>query len=163
MKPAFLMPPIEADPYFWMFEVGSNKLGVHQHVGWCMKLGERIVLLDSEEKCVLLEPILEVEEERLFTFLGDIKKEYPAYAWTIDRFPKVMLLKHVFHTSCSGYWPEKALTWLKTDSSIQNLFHDELERFIENKVMPQDARQRARKILQGLPSDTLGTAPLPLN
>lgn len=146
MKIVFLAPAIEAPPYCWLFEIGLNRLGVHQHDGWCMKLGDRIVFLDSEDKCVPLGPILEVEEKLFFNFLRDAEEEHPAYANSIDRFPKVMLLKHVFHTSFSGYWPEKALTWLKADPSVQNLFSEELENFVENKIMPQSVRQKAKKI-----------------
>jgi hypothetical protein len=150
MNTVFLAPPIEAHPYCWLLEIGSNKLGVHQDAGWCMKMDERVLLLDSEGKCVPLEPILEVEENLFFKFLQDVRKEVPSYADAIDQFPKVMLLKHVFHTAYSGYWPQKALNWLSADSGIQNLFQDELEIFAKNKVMPQAARQQARRILHRL-------------
>ena len=115
-----------------------------------MKMGEQMLLLDSEDKCIPLEPILEVDENLFFKFLQDARKEFPTYADSIDRFPKVMLLKYAFHTSYSGYWPQKALTWLNADPGIQNLFQKELEIFAKNKVMPQGARQQARAILQRL-------------
>jgi hypothetical protein len=150
MNPIFFAPPIEAFPYFWLVKIGSNKFGVHQDAGWYMKMGERLLLLDSEEKCVPLEPILEVDVNLFFKFLHDVGKESPAYAESIDRFPKVLLLKHVFHTSFSGYWPQKALTWLSADPGIQNLFQTELQIFSGNKVMPQGARQQAKRILQRL-------------
>jgi hypothetical protein len=150
MKTVFLAPPFVAVPYCWLFEIGLNKLGVHQRDGWCMKLGERIVLLDSEDKCVPLEPILDVDEKLFFNFLQEASLELPAYADSIALFPKVPLLKHVFHTSFSGYWPERAIAWLDADPSIQGLFQDELEKLILNKVMPQGLRQRAKRILQRL-------------
>lgn len=150
MKITFLAPAIEVAPYCWIFEIGSNRLGVHQSDGWCMKLSDRIVFLDSEDKCVPLEPILDVEEALFFNFLREVKMTYPAYAKSIDRFPKILLLKHVFHTSFSGYWPEKALSWLTADASVQKNFYYELKKFTENKVMPQGIRQNAKKILQSL-------------
>lgn len=153
MRTAFLTPPIAAGQYCWLAELGSNKLGVHIKDGWCMQLGERLFLLDSEDKCVPLEPILEVEESVFFNFLDEARKAFPAYSASIDRFPKVMLLKHVFHTSFSGYWPEKALTWLDADPRIQSLFQEELQIFTEKKTMPQGARQKARKILKYLLRD----------
>jgi hypothetical protein len=150
MNTIFLVPPIEASPYLWLVKIGSNKLGVHQDAAWFMKMGDRLLLLDSEEKCVPLEPILEVDVNLFFKFLQDVRKEVPSYADVIDQFPKVMLLKHVFHTAYSGYWPQMALNWLNADPGIQNLFQDELEIFAKNKVMPQAARQQARRILHRL-------------
>lgn len=147
MKIAFLTPPIDASPYCWLVEIGPNKLGVHVNDGWCMQLGERLIVLDSEGKCVPLEPILELEENAFFNFLEDVKKAFPAYAAAINHFPKVILLKHVFHTSFSGYWPERALTWLDADPGIQSLLQEELRMFAEKKTMPQGARQKARRIL----------------
>lgn len=146
----FLAPPCEAAPYCWIFEIGTIKFGVHQTDGWCMKLDERILDFSSENRCVPLGPILDVDEGEFFNLLAGLKRQIPAYADSIDRFPKVMLLKHIFHTSFSGYWPEKALAWLNNDRESQPLFRKELEGLIENKAMPQGVRQRAKKILRTL-------------
>jgi hypothetical protein len=54
------------------------------------------------------------------------------------------------HRSVQVARPGKALTWLIADPSIQGRFHDELMAFVENKAMSQGARQKARRILQGL-------------
>ena len=113
---------------------------------------ERFVFFDSEEQCVPLGPILEMEEVKFSDFLESAAASNSDYSESIRRFPKELLLKHVFHTSFSGYWPEKALAWLISDENIQPLFKDELEKFIENKTMPQGARQRAKKIVKSIQS-----------
>lgn len=117
-----------------------------------------IVLIEPEQHCVslvwrgmLLHDLgasMRIAEVRMRSLdEGDIARNWPN---SIDRFPKVMFLKHVFHASFSGYWPEKALTWLKADPSVQKYFSCELEQFVNSKVMPQGVRQRAKKILQSL-------------
>lgn len=151
MEIRFLAPPMDVPPYCWLIEIGPRRLGVHEHNGWCMQVDERIVFIDSEDRCMPLAPILELDERMFFDFLRDTEKLVPAYVESIRRFPKSLLIKHVFHTSFSGYWPEKALAWLIADKGIQPQFRDELARFIENKVMPQGARQMARRIVRGLP------------
>jgi hypothetical protein len=146
----FLAPPVDLPPYLWLIKVGPRKLGIHQHKGWCMQVDEQVVFFDSEDKCVPLAPILEVEGEKLFEFLQSAALVNSSQSECINKFPKVLLLKHVFHTSFSGYWPERALGWLGTDKAIQPLFRDELERFVQNKTMPQGARQKAKRIVQSL-------------
>ena len=151
MKITFLALPIEAPPYFWLIEMGSRKLGVHKQKGWCMQLTDgRLILLDSEDRCMPLGPILEIEERKLFDFLEGAAASNPNYSESIRRFPKEFLLKHIFHTSVTGYWPERALVWLAADKTLQPLFKDELEKFIQNKVMPQGARQKAKKIVRSI-------------
>ncbi len=150
MDVSFFMPPVDVAPYCWLIEMGSRKLGVHQRDGWCMQLDAQLVFFNSEEKCVPLAPILEVEEKKFFGFLESAAISNPTYSESIRKFPKELLLKHVFHTSFSGYWPERALAWLAADKNLQPLFKDELERFVQNKVMPQGARQEARRIVQSL-------------
>ena len=150
MEITFLMPPLEASPYCWLIEVGTRKLGVHRHDGWCMQLDNRLVIFDSEDKCMPLSPILEVEAQKFADFLKTAEISAPNYSKVIRQFPKELLLKHIFHTSFSGYWPERALAWLIDDDNLQSLFENELEKFIYNKVMPQGARQRAKKIVHSL-------------
>lgn len=152
MKPVLIVPPIEALPYCWLFQIGLNKLGVHQQDGWCIKMQDHVLLIDSEEKCVLIEPLLEIDLDIFVKFLDDVKSLIPLYAASIDQFPKVLLLKYVFNTSVSGYWPDKALPWLIADPSAQNPIYDQLVKFAENKGMPQRARQQVRKILHNLRS-----------
>lgn len=150
MEITFLMPPLEASPYFWLIKIGTTRVGVHKFEGWCMQLDGRTVILDSEDKCMPLAPILEIEAKKLFGFLKAAEAYAPDYAEVLHRFPKELLLKHVFHTSFSGYWPDRALAWLIDDSNLQPLFVDELRKFIDNKVMPQGARQRAAKIVKAI-------------
>lgn len=138
------------DPHLWIAEIGRTKVGVHQVDGWCMLLDDKIVPLDSEEHCMPLLPILEIDERQFFDFLQSVSNSNEAYSKVIAKFPKELLLKHVFHTSFSGYWPEKALVWLLDDKDIQPSFREELTQFSENSVMPQGARQRAKKILKAV-------------
>lgn len=153
MKITFLIPQIEVSPYCWLIEMESRKLGVHNQNGWCMQLTDgQVIFFDSEDQCVPLGPILETDAENFFAFLENVAASNSGYAESIRRFPKALLLKHIFHTSFSGYWPERALGWLAVDKAIQPLFKDELEKFIQNKVMPQGARQKAKRIIQNLSS-----------
>jgi hypothetical protein len=148
MKTIFFMPPLESSPYCWLMSIGSSKLGVHRLNGWCMQLDDRIIFFDSEDRCVPLVPILEIDPKEFTVFLKEVSNRALNYSEVIHRFPKESLLKHIFHTSFSGYWPEKALVWLKDDVELQPLFEAELKKFINNKVMSQRVRQFARKILQ---------------
>ena len=99
---------------------------------------------------MLLMPVLEIESKKFSDFLKEVEISAPDYSDVIRRFPKYLLLKHVFHTSVSGYWPERALAWLKDDADIQPLFENELEKFVNQKTMPQNARQTAKKIVNSL-------------
>ncbi|MDR1275968.1 MAG: hypothetical protein LBL72_06280 [Candidatus Accumulibacter sp.] len=162
MNPGFLAPPQEAAPYCWLIEIGSTKLGVHRRDGWCALLDERLIFFDSEEKCMLLMPILEIETEKFLDFLKGAELHAPAYSNAIRRFPKALLLKHVFHTAFSGYWIEKALAWLVDDNTLQALFEQELQKIIDRKIMPQAVRQKARKIVKSLREGAKNAAhPLP--
>jgi hypothetical protein len=146
----FLIPPVQASECLWLLQFDRRKLGVHKVAGWCMQLDGRTVSIDSEEKCVPLIPVLELEEAKFVEFLREMEKAYPEFAARIHEFPKGLLLKHVFHTSVSGYWPEKALTWLVNDRALQSSFTKELEVFSTNRVMPQRARQIANKLVRDL-------------
>jgi hypothetical protein len=115
-----------------------------------MKLDERLVLFNSEDSCVPLVPILDVDQKDFSAFLQSAAASVPGFAEIIRRFPKELLLKHVFHASFSGYWPERALAWLSADEGLQSRFREELEAFVGNKVMPQGARQKAKRIVQSL-------------
>ena len=147
MKIVFNEVAIESSPFCWLIEIGSHKLGVHQNNGWCMQLDGRIILFDSEDKCVPLGPILEIELGELLNYLKRAADANPMYSDSIRKFPIELLLKHIFHTSFSGYWPEKALGWLDVEKNLQLAFKEELEKFASNKTMPQAARQKAQKML----------------
>ncbi|MES2407097.1 MAG: hypothetical protein V4528_07230 [Pseudomonadota bacterium] len=113
-----------------------------------MQLNGNLVFFNSEDKCVPLVPILELEEKKFLDFLESAALLSPIGSECMRTFPKELLLRHVFHTSFSGYWPERALAWLETDKSLHPLFKDELEKFMQNKVMPQGARQKAKRMVQ---------------
>jgi hypothetical protein len=151
MKIIFLTPRIDTTPYFWLIDMGTRKLGLHKSNGWCMELPDgRLIFFDSEEKCVPLGPILETDEQTFNEFLEKIVASNPDYSESIKKFPKELLLKHIFHTSVTGYWPERALAWLASDRDLCPLFRDELEIFIKNKKMPQGARQKAKKLIKSI-------------
>jgi hypothetical protein len=84
--------------------------------------------------------------------LKRVSKAAPALAKVVDSFPKETLLKHIFHTSYSSYWPERALEWLAADQDLWSKFRDELMMFATNKTMPQGARQRAQRMLRATES-----------
>jgi len=150
MEITFLIPTQQASPYCWLMKIGSMKLGVHKDNGWCMQFDSQLVFFDSEDKCMPLMPLLEIESKKIFDFLKIVEISASNYSEVVRRFPKELLIKYVFHTSCSGYWPEKALAWLVEDDALQPLFKDELIEFINNKVMPQGARQKAKKLIRTL-------------
>lgn len=145
-----LQQPIEEFPYCWLIQSGQGKLGVNKNNGWCVGIGDQIIFFNSEEKCVPLVPLLDIEEKKFFDFLNRTMLVKPDYADAIKRFPKVLLLKHVFNSSFSGYWPERALEWIVADKHIQSSLKDELTRFAQNKAMPQRARQKAERIVRRL-------------
>jgi hypothetical protein len=128
--------------------MGNRKLGVHHDQGWCMQIDDKVVCIDSEQNCVPLAPILEVEAASLWDFLMEASKMIPSHSAWIKKFPAEMLLKHIFNTSFSGYWPEKALAWVASDKNLQTALRANLEKFINNNVMPQAARQKAKKLVQ---------------
>lgn len=150
MKISFLAPPTVLSPYCWLIEMGSRKLGVHQKNGWCMQLEAQVVFFDSEDMCVPLMPILEIDAQQFSDLLANAAIMNHTYSECIIAFPKELLIKHVFRTSCSDYWPERALSWLSFYKTIQSLFKTELEEFVLNKVMSQGVRQKAKKMLKEL-------------
>jgi hypothetical protein len=150
MKVNLEVTKTSGDPHLWVAGIGRAKLGVHQEDGWCMQIDNKIVLLDSEDRCMPLLPVLEIDERQFFEFLQNAANSNAAFSKVIAKFPKELLLKHVFHTSFTGYWPEKALAWLLDDKDLQPVFRAELLHFSENSVMPQGARQKAQKILKAL-------------
>lgn len=138
--------------YCWLIDIGGLLVGVHAESGWCVRINESVLVLDAENKYVPLGPLLEVPAEKFFAFLEQAAMANPSYGQQIRGFPKETLLKHIFHTSYSSYWPERALTWLATDRALWPKFREELQLFSTNKVMPQAARQHAQKMLQALES-----------
>jgi hypothetical protein len=142
-----LSPPIEEPPYCWLVKSERGKLGVKKDNGWCICLEERVIFFNNEEKCVPLVQVLELDEQAFFVFLGDAMSLKPDYAEAIRNFPKLLLLKHVFNSSFSGYWPERALEWISSDQQMQFLLRNELDRFSKNRVMPQRARQIAKRMV----------------
>ncbi|MDO8312663.1 MAG: hypothetical protein Q7T25_12055 [Sideroxyarcus sp.] len=150
MNNIFLAPAIEEPPFLWLMEMGGRKVGVNQVDGWCMLLDDHPIFFNSEERCALLAPVLEIDEEKFLEFLENSAISNPIYGEKIRDFPQTALLKHIFHSSYSGYWPEKALAWLAIDKVLQQNFKVELEDFMKNKIMPQRSRQIAKKMLNGL-------------
>lgn len=138
--------------YCWLLTIDGRQLGVHLHNGWCMDIDGQMACIDEEYKCVRLLPLLERAPATFAAQLQLAEQTYPAFAASIASFPKLMLMKHVFHTSVSGYWPERALAWLADDASLQPALRHELDAFAHNKVMPQDLRQRAKRMLRNMPT-----------
>ena len=147
MQISLISPPENISPYCWLVKLGGNKLGIHKVFGWCMQLTERVIYFDSESMCMPLLPILEMKVNDFKEFIRGASELNPDYVESIRLFPKVALLKYVFHSSSSGYWPEKALAWLDGDNDLYPQFRIELDELVKNKVMYQGSRQKAKKIL----------------
>lgn len=148
MKIRLLEPATEEGSYCWLINLGGCLVGVHVQAGWCVRIEGSVVVLDAESKYVPLGPLLETPSAELTAFLQRAAEAMPAWRAQILAFPKEVLLKHIFHTSYSSYWPERALAWLATDQELWPQFREELERFSKNKVMSQGARQHAQQMLK---------------
>lgn len=148
MEVKLLDPAVKDDSYCWLISLGGSFIGVHAQAGWCMCIGDSVLVLDAESKFVPLGPLLEMQPAEFFAFLKTAATTNQYFAHQIEKFPWEMMLKHVFHTSYSSYWPERALVWLETDQALWPKFQNELLTFSNNKVMPQRARQRARNMLR---------------
>lgn len=149
MKVKLIEPVNETGSYCWLIDLEGRLVGVQSDTGWCLCIDDRVTILDSESKFVLLGPLLDVPEADFSAFLKRVSATTtPSWSNLIQAFPKEMLLKHIFHTSYSSYWPERALSWLAADQLLWSNFRDELKAFSTNKAMPQAARQRARKMLR---------------
>ena len=148
MKARLIEPMLEEGSYCWLIDLGGRLVGVHAQTGWCVRVEDRVIALDSESKFVPLGPVLDVPEADFAAFLKRAAVAAPAWSRLVQSFPKETLLKHVFHTSYSSYWPERALDWLAADQELWPLFRDELKAFSTNKVMPQSARQHAERMLR---------------
>jgi len=150
MRVNFIEPALKEGHYCWLIDLGGRLVGVHAQTGWCVRIDKRILALDAESNFVPLVPLLDAPEADFSAFLKKSAEATPALARQILAFPKKTLLKHVFNTSYSGYWPERAINWLAADEMLWPQFQKDLEAFSVNKVMPQTARQRARRMLRAI-------------
>lgn len=150
MKISLNVIQTQASPYFWVAEIGRARFGFHQSDGWCMQMNDKISFIDSEDRCDPLLPVLELDKHVFFEHLQNIASSNEELSSAMAAFPEELLLKHAFHSSFSGYWPERALAWLAENAVLQPAFKSELTRFADNVVLPQQARQKARKILKSL-------------
>ena len=146
MKLTLIEPAIVDGPYCWLIDLDGPRAGVHARAGWCVRTADRELTLDAEGKLVPLGPLLELPVATFTAFLERSAAAHPAHADAIRAFPRQALLKHVFHTSFSSYWPERALAWMADDPASWPVFADELKHFAENKAMPQGARQQAARM-----------------
>jgi len=146
MNLTLIEPAIAEGPYRWLIELDGPRVGVHVESGWCVRMGDLELKLDAEETLVPLGPLLDLPVAMFTAFLNRAAAAHPAHAGAIRAFPRQALLKHVFHTSFSSYWPERALLWMADDPASWPDFADELKRFAENKAMPQGARQQAARM-----------------
>lgn len=146
MKLTLIEPAIVDGPYCWLVDLNGPRVGVHAQAGWCVRTADRELRLDAEEKLVPLGPLLDLPAATFAAFLDRAAAAHPAHAEAIRAFPRQALLKHVFHTSFSSYWPERALAWMADDPASWPAFAEELTRFSENKAMPQGARQQAARM-----------------
>ena len=145
------MPPTKEQAYCWLFARNQQKIGVHQSKGWCTQLrDESPVFFDTEDKCVLILILLELEPAAFERYLVDASSAVPEYANSIKRFPLMKLLKHAFNQSVSDYWPEKALLWMNAKPDLQRPLASELEHMMHNKAMSQSLRHRIRRMLREL-------------
>lgn len=148
MNLTLLEPANEDGSYRWLIALGNCVVGVHAESGWCLRLGGDVLPLNSESTFVPVGPLLELPVNEFQEFLQRAAAENPSFSEQILGFPRNMLLKHIFHTSYSSYWPERAIAWLATESASWTKFQQELLALSKNKAMPQKMRQQAHKMLR---------------
>lgn len=153
MKARLIEPMLQEGSYCWLIDLGGRLVGVHAEAGWCLRVEGRVIALDAESKFVPLGPVLDLPEADFAAFLKRTAAAAPAWSRVVQSFPKETLLKHIFHTSFSSYWPERALDWLAADQDLWPRFREELQAFSKNKVMSQGTRQHARRMLQATGSN----------
>jgi len=147
MKLTLLEPAIEDGRFHWLIALGNCVVGVHADSGWCVRINGDVLQLDEESKFVPVMPLLELTVNEFQEFLQRSAVASPKLVELILGFPRNVLLKHIFHTSYSSYWPEKALAWLATDPAAWPKFRQELLALSKNKAMPQKIRQQANKMM----------------
>lgn len=150
MSVRLMDPMIEDAGYRWLISVGENLFGVGNQRIWCMRIRGQVTEMDSEAKFMPLGPLLEVNESEFSSYIERMSKVAPDCAASIREFPKENLLKYVFHTAYSSYWPERALIWLEADKPLWPKFENELRKFSTNKGMSQPARQKALAMLRNV-------------
>jgi len=123
-------------------------IGIHSELGWCRRVDERIVLLNSERNFVPVTALLETSCDEFVEFLRRTSSVLVDHRQLILDFPFEPLFKHVFHTYPSSYWPELALAWLEVQKSSWPNYRAELAEFSQNKLMPQKSRHRAKGMLR---------------
>lgn len=97
--------------------------------------------------------LLELKVSEFDAHLSEAARLAPEFGTSIQRFPLTMLIKHVFHSCYSDYWPEKAMDWLDEKPQLLPLFVDELEHMYRHKAMSQSLRHRARRMWRGVTRD----------
>jgi hypothetical protein len=143
------IPPCLQPPYCWLFIRDEQLIGVHKNNGWCTQLRfKELITFDAEEKFVLMMILLELNPSEFAQHLSEACQSQPEYAHSIRKFPSTQLLKHVFHSSISDYWPQLALNWLNHQPHLLPLFYDELGHMAADKAMSQNLRHRARRMLR---------------
>lgn len=159
MNLTLLEPAIEDGAYRWLITLGKCVVGVHAESGWCLRLGGDILLLNAESTFVPVGPLLELPANEFHEFLQRAALGNPSFSQQILGFPQNILLKHIFHTSYSSYWPERAIAWLATEPAAWSNFQKELLVLSKNKAMPQQLRQQAHKMLMSATRADKATRP----
>jgi hypothetical protein len=154
MNVFLIQPTFEGSSLCWLFERDDQKIGVHKTEGWCTRLrDEKPIFFSNEERCMLIMILLELKVSEFDEHLGQAARLAPEFASSIQQFPLKMLIKHVFHSCYSDYWPEKAMNWLDEKPQLLPLFVDELEHMYTHKVMSQSLRHRARSMWRSVTRD----------
>lgn len=154
MNVFFIQPTFEAPSFCWLFECDDQKIGVHEARGWCTRLrDETPIFFTNEERCMLLMVLLELKASEFDAHLSNAARQAPEFAASIQQFPLTMLIKHVFHSCYSDYWPKKAMDWLDEKPQLLPLFANELEQMYTHKVISQSLRHRARSMWRSVTRD----------
>lgn len=142
-----IQPPAVIEPYMWLVESASKRIGVHKTEGWCVLSHGEVFFAKAEADCMLLLPILEIAARDFLPSLVVAEELEPAYVHSIGEFPREGLVRYALIHSVSEYWPDKALAWLEGDSLLVKKLMVPLERLIENKSMSQRTRHKAKRLI----------------
>ncbi|WP_152682688.1 hypothetical protein [Caenimonas sp. SL110] len=145
MQISFMVPPHVSKPYVWLVEMDGRRLGINDRHEWQVESLGKVSPLNNEQTCILAIPVLEADPRKFYSFLKGLT---PTLAEAAETFPLEMVLKVVFHTSFSGYWPQRALEWLGANEAPVDKLESELRSFSINKAMPQKARQTAYMLVR---------------
>lgn len=141
----WLEPPVSDNSHFWVIEGSQFRIGVDSQNIWLLSKGMELRPFSESKDCTPLLPLLETSRMAFFGFLKRVSSLYSALAAIESSFPEKLLLQHAL--CVSEYWAQKAVDWIREETTlIDGLFND-LNSVSANKLFNQSLRHGAQKLL----------------